>query len=138
MATGPNQVWSWDITKLRGPEKWHYYCLYVVLDIFSRYVVGWLVAERETVALAQTLQAHTLKAYHLPPGQLTAHADRGTAALSWGQAEVVLQRRTQVLAAAYQAHPERFVHKRPKPASAPSAVWINRPESAAQKAKLFP
>jgi putative transposase len=82
LATAPNQVWSWDITKLRGPEKWRYYHLYVVLDIFSRYVVSWLVAERETSVLAQLLLDHAINAQRIRPGQLTVHADRGTAASS--------------------------------------------------------
>jgi transposase InsO family protein len=77
LATGPNQVWSWDITKLRGPAKWIYYCLYVVLDIFSRYVVGWLLAERESETLAQRLIAETVAKYPVVPGELTLHADRG-------------------------------------------------------------
>ena len=55
LATGPNQVWSWDITKLLGPVKWTYYYLYVLLDIFSRYVVGWLLARQESAALAKVL-----------------------------------------------------------------------------------
>ena len=59
MATAPNQVWSWDITKLHGPAKWTYYYLYVILDIFSRYVVGWMVATRESAALAEKLIAPT-------------------------------------------------------------------------------
>jgi len=82
LAVAPNQVWSWDITRLRGPEKWHHYHLYVVLDIFSRYVVSWLVAERETSQLAQLLLDHAIRAQRIRPGQLTIHADRGTAASS--------------------------------------------------------
>lgn len=82
LATGPNQVWSWDITKLLGPVKWSYYYLYVLLDIFSRYVVGWMVAERETATLAQELIAQTLEKYRIPPGQLTLHADRGSSMTS--------------------------------------------------------
>lgn len=77
VATGPNQVWSWDITKLRGPVKGIYYCLYVVLDIFSRYVVGWLLAERESELLARRLLAETVTKHPVAPGQLTLHADRG-------------------------------------------------------------
>jgi putative transposase len=77
LATGPNQVWSWDITKLKGPVKWTYYCLYVILDIFSRYVVGWMVAGRELAALAQKLIAETCKKQKIEPGQLLIHADRG-------------------------------------------------------------
>lgn len=79
LATGPNQVWSWDITKLLGPEKWSYYYLYVILDIFSRYVVGWVVAERESAELAQHLICETIQKQRIPPGQLTIHADRGAA-----------------------------------------------------------
>jgi putative transposase len=78
LATGPNQVWSWDITKLRGPGKWQYYYLYVIMDIFSRCVVGWLIAERESSVLAQRLIADTVRKHGVPPGQLTIHADRGT------------------------------------------------------------
>lgn len=77
LATAPNQVWSWDITKLRGPAKWISYCLYIVLDIFSRYVVGWLLAERESEILAQRLIAETVAKYPIVPGELTLHADRG-------------------------------------------------------------
>lgn len=78
LATGPNQVWSWDITKLRGPGKWTYYSLYVVLDIFSRYVVAWLLAERESTLLAQQLVSEAVERFHIPKGQLTFHADRGS------------------------------------------------------------
>ena len=59
VADQPNQVWSWDITKLRGPAKWTYYYLYVIIDIFRRYVVGWMVADRESAALAEVLIAET-------------------------------------------------------------------------------
>jgi putative transposase len=77
LATGPNQVWSWDITKLLGPAKWTYFYLYVLLDIFSRYVVGWMVAERESRALARRLIQETCIKEDIVPGQLTLHADRG-------------------------------------------------------------
>lgn len=77
LATAPNQLWSWDITKLRGPLKGSHYSLYVILDIYSRYVVGWLVAERESKALAERLIRETCLKYAIPPGQLTLHADRG-------------------------------------------------------------
>ena len=60
LATRPNEVWSWDITKLLGPTKWTYFYLYVILDIFSRYVVGWMVAYRESATLAQRLIRETL------------------------------------------------------------------------------
>lgn len=77
LATAPNQLWSWDITKLRGPAKWTYFYLYVILDVFSRYVVGWMVAPRETAALAQQLIADTLAKQNIARDQLTIHADRG-------------------------------------------------------------
>jgi putative transposase len=78
LATGPNQVWSWDITKLLGPTKWTYFYLYVILDIFSRYVVGWTLATRESGTLAQLLIAETCAKQSIVPGQLTVHADRGS------------------------------------------------------------
>ena len=78
LATGANQVWSWDITKLLGPVKWTYYRLYVILDIFSRYVVGWMIAYRESAALAERLIQETCEKQAILPGQLTIHADRGS------------------------------------------------------------
>jgi len=210
-ATGPNQVWSWDITKLLGPAKWITYALYVVLDIFSRYVVGWMVAEYENATLAERLLAAVCAKQGIAPGQLTIHADRGHAvtaksvallladlgvrpshgrprvsddnpyseaqfktlkyhptfperfgsvqdarafcrgffdwyntehrhdglglltpeAVHYGRTEAVLEQRRAVLAAAYAAHPERFVRKPPEPQAPPTAVWINRPGPAA-------
>ncbi|MBM3281115.1 MAG: IS3 family transposase [Candidatus Handelsmanbacteria bacterium] len=82
LATGPNQVWSWDITKLLGPAKWTYFYLYVILDIFSRYVVGWMVAHQESAALAERLIAETAAKQGIAPGQLTLHADRGSSMTS--------------------------------------------------------
>lgn len=79
LATRPNEVWSWDITKLLGPAKWTYFYLYVILDIFSRYVVGWMLAPRENAALAERLIAETCAKHAIQPGQLTIHADRGGA-----------------------------------------------------------
>lgn len=76
-ADGPNQVWSWDITKLPGPQKWTSYYLYVVLDLFSRYVVGFLVAERETSQLAHRLLSQAYRRQGIETGQLVLHADRG-------------------------------------------------------------
>jgi putative transposase len=78
LATGPNQVWSWDITKLMGPAKWTYFYLYVLLDIYSRYVVGWMVAPHESAALAEGLIAETYDKQGIERGQLTLHADRGS------------------------------------------------------------
>jgi putative transposase len=77
LARGPNQVWSWDITRLLGPLKWSYFYLYVILDIYSRYVVGWMVALQEAGYLAEELIAETLRRQGIAPGQLTIHADNG-------------------------------------------------------------
>jgi putative transposase len=77
LARRPNEVWSWDITKLLGPAKWTYFYLYVILDIFSRYVVGWMIAPHESAALAERLIAETCAKQDILPGQLTLHADRG-------------------------------------------------------------
>ena len=79
LATAPNQLWSWDITKLRGPAKWSYFYLYVILDVFSRYVVGWMVAMRESAGLASKLIEETCEKQNIQPGQLGLHADRGSA-----------------------------------------------------------
>jgi putative transposase len=207
LATGPNQVWSWDITKLLGPVKWTYYALYVILDIFSRYVVGWMVAEGESATLAERLIEATCAKQGIQPGHLTIHADRGQAmtaksvallladlgvtrthsrphvsddnpyseaqfktlkyhptfperfgsaqdarafcqgffhwyntehrhdglglltpeVVHYGRTEAVIEQRRAILAAAYAAHPERFVRKPPEPPAPPSAAWINRP-----------
>ena len=77
LAERPNEVWSWDITKLKGPAKWTYYYLYVVLDIYSRRVVGWQIAEAETATLLEPLFHETVAKHKFLPGQLTLHADRG-------------------------------------------------------------
>lgn len=207
LATRPNEVWSWDITKLLGPQKWSYFYLYVILDVFSRYVVGWMVADGESAALAERLIAQTCERERIEPGQLTLHADRGSSMKSkpvalllsdlgvtkthsrphvsddnpfseaqfktlkyrpdfpaffssreharqhcarffpWynaqhhhvglglltphdvhhGLAAERIARRADVLAAAYAAHPERFVHHAPRPSPAPTHVWINPP-----------
>lgn len=78
LATQPNQLWSWDITKLLGATKWTYYYLYNILDVFSRYSVGWMIAERESASLAEELIAATCVRQEIHPGQLTIHADRGS------------------------------------------------------------
>ncbi len=207
LATAPNQLWSWDITKLLGPVKWTYFYWYVILDVFSRYAVGWMVAHRESAELAKQFMEETLGKHQIPAGQLNIHADRGRVMTSqpvaflmadlgvtkthsrpyvsndnpdsesqfrtlkyrpdfpdrfgsiqdsrafcqqffpWyneehrhsglglltpamvhgGQAETVLAGRQAVLDAAYQAHPDRFVRRPPKPLPLPSEVWINRP-----------
>lgn len=78
LATKPNELWSWDITKLHGPSKWTYFYLYVILDVFSRYVVGWMLAPRESKVLARKLILSTCIKQAIQPGQLTLHADRGS------------------------------------------------------------
>ena len=212
LATGPNQLWSWDITKLKGPVKWTYFYLYVLLDVFSRYVVGWMVAPGESAALAKRLIADSCGKQAITPGQLTVHADRGSsmtskpvaflladlgvtkthsrphvsddnpysesqfrtlkyrpdfparfgclqdsrsfcqtffawyneahrhsgialltpARLHYGQAPAILAQRQDVLLAAYQAHPERFVRRAPHPLAVPTEVWINKPDPTRQ------
>jgi putative transposase len=78
LAVRPGEVWSWDITKLKGAVKWETYQLYVIMDIFSRYVVGWMLAARESAELAEQLIADTIGKHNIVPGTLTLHADRGT------------------------------------------------------------
>jgi len=82
LATKPNQVWSWDITKLLGPAKWTYYYLYVILDVFSRFVVGWTISEQESAGLAKELIAETCARQAIQAEQLTIHADRGSSMTS--------------------------------------------------------
>jgi putative transposase len=82
LATQPNELWSWDITKLKGPTTWSYYYLYVILDVYSRYVVGWMIAERETAELAEVFIAEACAKEGIVPAQLTLHADRGSAMTS--------------------------------------------------------
>jgi putative transposase len=82
VAPRANVCWSWDITKLHGPAKWTYFYLYVILDIFSRYVVGWLIADRESAVLAETLLADTIAKHDIDPDTLTLHADNGSSMAS--------------------------------------------------------
>ena len=89
LATKPNQLWSWDITKLKGPTTWSYFHLYVIIDVFSRYVVGWMVAPRESAALAEKLIADTCEREGIQPGQLTIHADRGSSMRSKAVAQLL-------------------------------------------------
>lgn len=213
LATGPNQVWSWDITRLLGPAKWTYYYLYVILDIFSRYVVGWMVAGREAASLAKELIRQTCVKQHIQRQQLFLHSDRGSpmiarslamlladlgvskshsrphvsddnpfseaqfktlkyrpdyperfgcdadarawaraffhwynnehyhsalglltpADVHYGRADQILQKRQQVLYAAYEKNPDRFVNGAPKPPELPAEVWINPPKKAAEE-----
>ena len=83
LAVQPNEVWSWDITKLLGPAKWTYFYLYVIIDIYSRCVVGWMLADRESAVLAKRLIEETIRKQGVAPGQLTIHADRGSS-MKWG------------------------------------------------------
>jgi len=89
VATAPNQCWSWDITKLRGPDKGVWFDLYVIIDIFSRYVVGSMVAPGESAALAETFIARAVAGQEVKPGTLNIHADRGTSMTSKGVAELL-------------------------------------------------
>jgi putative transposase len=82
LAQGPNEIWSWDITKLLGPAKWTYFYLYVILDVFSRYPVGWTVQHRESAQVAKALIAQAAEQQEIVPGTLTVHADRGSSMTS--------------------------------------------------------
>ena len=82
LATGPNQVWSWDITKLKAASKWTYYYLYVVIDIYSRYVVAWRIAPCESAEIAEQMIMEACLTHGIKTGQLTLHADRGSAMTS--------------------------------------------------------
>jgi putative transposase len=207
LAERPNELWSWDVSKLKGPAKWTWFYLYVILDVFSRYVVGWTVQERETAEIATALIGQATEQQQIEEGTLTVHADRGgpmrskpvaflladlgvtkthsrpytstdnpyseaqfktlkyrpgfperfgsilearafcrdffrwynhhhrhsgiglmtPAAVHHGQAAELHAARARVLDAAYQRHPERFVHKPPAPPELPTAAWINKP-----------
>jgi putative transposase len=90
LASRPNQLWSWDITKLRGPGKWAYYYLYVIMDVFSRYVVGWMIAESENATLASELIEVTCGRQGVDRAELTIHADRGSAMTSKTVAQLLV------------------------------------------------
>jgi putative transposase len=208
LATRPNELWSWDTTKLLGPAKWTYYYLLVILDVFSRYVTGWCLTWRDTAKVAEHLIAETIAKYDIGRDQLTIHADRGSSQSSkpvallladlgvakthsrphtsndnpyseaqfktmkyrpefperfgsmqearafcrgffrwynevhrhsgigfmtpetvhFDRVDEVNEIRSRTLAAAYAAHPERFVRRPPAPPKVPAAVWINEPE----------
>ena len=89
LATGANQVWSWDITKLLGPQKWTYFYLYVILDIYSRYAVGWMLAHRESADLAIRLIDESIDKQQVSKDQLTLHSDRGPSMGSHGVAQLL-------------------------------------------------
>jgi putative transposase len=88
-ATGPNQVWTWDITRIKGPWKGKFYFLYVMLDIFSRYVVGWMLAERENARRAQAFIRHAVQRHVAPGRKLTIHNDRGSPMKAGGTIELI-------------------------------------------------
>jgi putative transposase len=215
LASAPNQVWTWDITKIKGPSKHSYFYLYVILDIFSRYVVGWMLAPNESGELAKELVTQTCEKYGVDTSRLTVHADRGSSMTSktltllladldivrshsrprvsndnpysesqfktlkyrpefpdhfdtiadarqfcrtffhwyntehkhsgigylspatvyFGQAEQAHAARSRVLDAAYTAHPERFVNRRPVPPPLPKPAGINsKPDDQAEPA----
>ena len=150
LATRPNELWSWDITRLLGPTKWTYYYLYVLLDVFSRYVVGWLLAQRESTALAEKLIAESCERQEIQPGQLTVHADRGAPMIAKSMAFLLADlgitkthsrphvsndnpfSESHFKTLKYRPDfPERFPHGRPQPKALPTAVWINPPKGAA-------
>jgi putative transposase len=89
LATRPRELWSWDITKLKGPTKWTYYYLYVIVDVFSRFVVGYMISERESAELAEAFIAETCAKEGICPDQLTLHADRGSAMTSKNVAQLL-------------------------------------------------
>lgn len=89
LASRPNEVWSWDITKLKGPSKWTYFYLYTILDVYSRYVVGWMVSYRESSELAEALIAETCLRQHIERGSLTIHADNGSSMRSLAVAQLL-------------------------------------------------
>jgi putative transposase len=213
MADRPNHVWTWDVTKLKGPIPRSYYCLYTIIDIYSRYTVGWMIAEAESEDLASQFLEETVTKHGVDKGQLTIHSDRGAIqtaktvavlladlgvtkshsrpkisndnpysesqyktikyrpgypdrfdsihhARQWvadffdwyhhqhrhsgigmhtpydvhyGLADQLREMRADVLATAYQRHPERFVRKHPEPPKIPRQVWINRPPTEEQE-----
>lgn len=89
LASGPSEVWSWDITKLKGPEKWTYYYLYTIIDIYSRCTVGWMLAHCESAELAKKLIQETIEKQGIEPGQLIIHSDRGPSMASHSVAHLL-------------------------------------------------
>ena len=89
MASRVNELWSWDITKLKGPSKWTYFYLYKIMDIFSRYVVGWMIHYKESAMLAEALIAETCLKQDIKPGELTVHADNGPSMTSFLVAQLL-------------------------------------------------
>ena len=119
VATGPNRIWTWDITKLLGPEKWTYFHLYVIIDIYSRYIPGWLLAKRETAELAEHLIAETIRKHNVVADQLTIHADRGP---SMASTTVALLLADLGSPRATLAHTAPTIIRTRKPSSRPSST----------------
>ncbi|MCX5443763.1 DDE-type integrase/transposase/recombinase [Streptomyces sp. NBC_00569] len=89
IATAPNRVWSWDITKLKGPYRGSYFCLYTIIDIYSRYTVGWMISASENKELAEQFLSSTITKYPVGRGQLTIHSDRGSAMIAHNAAQML-------------------------------------------------
>lgn len=89
IATAPNRVWSWDITKLKGPYRGSYFCLYTIIDIYSRYTVGWMIAASENKELAEQFLSSTITKYPVEQGQLTIHSDRGSPMIAHNVAQML-------------------------------------------------
>ena len=139
LARRPNELWSWDITKLLGPAKWTYFYLYVMLDVFSRFVVGWMVAHRESATLAEKFISLTCARQGINPQQLTIHADRGSAMTSKPVALLLAD-----LGVTQDPFPAPRVQRQPVlggavqdaevPAGVPGAIWA-RSKIAARTAR---
>jgi transposase InsO family protein len=128
LAVAPNQAWRWDITKLKGPAKWTCLHLYVILDIFSRFVVGWLIAPRECCGLAQRLIADTVARHDVEPGMLTLHADRGAAMRSEPVASLLVDLDVAKFHSRLHVSVDNpYSAARPVLPPMPAAAWINPP-----------
>jgi putative transposase len=135
----PNEVWSWDITKLKGPAKWTYFYLYVIIDIFSRRVVGWRVADAESAALFKALFHDTIAKHQVPPGQLTLHADRGGPMKAKATAFLLADlgvTRSHSRPHTSNDHPRALRQQPPTLPAKPTAVSINSPIRKTEIASL--
>ena len=131
LATAPNQLWSWDITKLKGAAKWTYFYLYVILDVFSRYVVGWMVAPRESAELAKRLIADSCEKQDIQPGQLTIHVDRGSSMRSKPVAFLladlaVIKSHSRPYVSDDNPYSESHFRNAEVPAGLPGSFWVYR------------
>ena len=135
LATAPNQVWTWDITKLPGPVKFVYFYLYVILDTFSRYVVGWMAAEHENAALAQRLIRGTVVKYEIRAEDLSIHADRGAPMTA---ITTVQLRGCLGVNSATRDLSSPTTTRFPKSISRPSSTCMNSPSASSGTAKFHP